>query len=77
MPLPSDEKVVQLANELVKIFQTIAGKNPGYRPAHAKGILFVGTFAPAREAASLTRAPHIQRKSTPVVVRFSDGSGLP
>ena len=77
MPLPSDEKVVQLANELVKIFQTIAGKHPGYRPAHAKGILLEGTFAPAREAASLTRAPHIQRKSTPVVARFSDGSGLP
>jgi catalase len=26
---------------------------------------------------ALTRAPHIQRSSTPVTVRFSDGSGIP
>jgi len=77
MPLPSDEKVVQLADELVKTFHTLAGKHPGYRPAHAKGILLNGTFTPAREAASLTRAPHIDRKSVPVVVRLSDGSGMP
>src|SRR5579864_6158270 len=77
MPLPSDERVVQLANEILKVFQMLSGNHPGYRPAHAKGILLKGTFTPAREAASLTRAPHIQRASTPVVVRFSDGSGLP
>src|SRR5258707_15690311 len=77
MPLPSDERVVQLANELLKVFEILSGSHPGYRPAHAKGILLKGTFTPAREATSLTRAPHIQRASTPVVVRFSDGSGLP
>ena len=77
MPLPSDERVVQLANELLKVFEVLFGSHPGYRPAHAKGILLKGTLTPAREAALLTRAPHIQRASTPVVVRFSDGSGLP
>jgi len=77
MPLPSDEKVVQLANEIVKVFEVLSGSHPGYRPAHAKGILLKGIFTPTRKAASLTRAPHIQRASTPVVVRFSDGSGLP
>ncbi len=77
MPLPSDERVVQLANELLKVFEVLFGSHPGYRPAHAKGILLKGALTPAREAASLTRAPHIQRASTPVVVRFSDGSGLP
>src|SRR4029077_8634498 len=77
MRLPSDERVVQLANELLKVFEVMFGSHPGYRPAHAKGILLKGAFTPAREAASLTRAPHIQRASTPVVVRFSNGSGLP
>src|SRR5882672_4149650 len=77
MPLPSDEKVVQLANEIVKLFEVLAGNHPEYRPAHAKGILLKGTWTPAREASSLTRAPHVERASSPVVVRFSDGSGLP
>ena len=77
MPLPSDEKVIQLANDLITTFDTIFGQHPGYRPAHAKGVLLTGTFTPSREAASLTRAPHITRPSTPVTVRFSDGTGIP
>ncbi len=77
MPLPTDEKVIQLANDLLKTLDTIFGQHPGYRPAHAKGVLLTGTFTPSREAASLTRAPHITRPSTPVTVRFSDGTGIP
>jgi catalase len=77
MPLPSDEKLIQLGNELIKQFDAIFGLNPGFRPAHAKGILLTGTFSPHAEAASLTRAPHISRESTPVTVRFSDSTGLP
>jgi catalase len=77
MPLPSDEKLIQLANELLSQFHAIFGSHPGYRPAHAKGLLLTGTFSPSSEAASLTRAPHITRESTPVTVRFSDSTGLP
>jgi catalase len=77
MPLPSDEKVVKLANDIVELFYKLAGSHPGYRPAHAKGLHVKGTFTSAPEAAALTRAPHIERKFTPVVVRFSDGGGLP
>jgi len=36
-----------------------------------------GTFTPSRAAGSLTRAPHATRATTPVTVRFSDGTGLP
>ena len=36
-----------------------------------------GTFTPSPEAAKLTRAPHANRPSTPVTVRFSDSTGLP
>ena len=77
MPLPSDEKLIQLGNDLIQQFDTIFGVHPGYRPAHAKGILLTGTFSPSSEATSLTRAPHITRESTPVTVRFSDSTGIP
>ncbi len=77
MPLPSDEKLIQLGNDLLKTFDTIFGQHPGFRPAHAKGVLLTGTFTPSREAASLTRAPHATRASTPVTARFSDSTGIP
>jgi catalase len=77
MPLPSDEKVVQLGQDLLEQFDTIFGLHPGLRPAHAKGVLLTGTFTPSAEAASLTRAPHITRSSTPVTARFSDSTGIP
>ena len=77
MPLPSDEKLIQLGKDLIEQFDAIFGSHPGYRPAHAKGVLLTGTFSPTAEAASLTRAPHISRQSTPVTVRFSDSTGIP
>src|SRR5437899_12604204 len=77
MPLPSDEKLVQLADDLLKQFDAIFGLHPGLRPAHPKGVMLEGRFTPTREAASLTRAPHVLAESTRVTVRFSDGSGLP
>jgi catalase len=77
MPLPSDEKLIQLGNDLLKQFDTIFGLHPGFRPAHAKGVLLAGNFTPSAEAATLTLAPHITRNSTPVTVRFSDSTGLP
>ena len=77
MPLPPDDKLIQLANDLLQQFDAIFGLHPGLRPAHAKGVLLTGTFSPSPEAASLTRAPHAGRESTPVTVRFSDSTGLP
>ena len=77
MPLPSDERVVALANDLLQTFDSIFGLHPGFRPAHAKGLMLEGVFTPAPGAASLTRAPHATRPSTPVTVRFSNSTGLP
>jgi catalase len=77
MPLPSDPKLLALSDNLLKQFDTIFGLNPGFRPVHAKGLLLNGTFTPAAGAAELTRALHITRPSTPVVVRFSDSTGIP
>jgi len=77
MPLPSDQKLIQLGNDLIAQFDAIFGLYPGFRPAHAKGVLLTGTFTPSPEARTLTRAPHITRASTPVTARFSNSTGLP
>ena len=78
MPLTTDEKLLALSREAIEVFDKVnGGVHPGFRPAHAKGILLTGTFTPSPEAASLTRAPHLQRNSTPVTVRFSDATGIP
>ncbi len=77
MPLPQDARIVALANDLLQQFDQMFGLHPGFRPAHAKGLMLAGTFNPASEAQSLTRAPHVLRESTPVTVRFSNSTGLP
>jgi catalase len=77
MPLPTDEKLLALSNDLIRQLDAIFGEHPGFRPAHAKGAMLTGTFTPSAGAASLTRAPHIMRASTPVTVRFSNSTGLP
>src|SRR5580658_2414950 len=77
MPLPTDERILALAEDLVKQLDTLFGLHPGFRPAHAKGTLLTGTFTPSPGAGSLTRAPHIVNASTPVTMRFSDSTGIP
>jgi len=78
MPLPTDEKALALGKDLLGALDNLfGGPYPGYRAVHAKGALLTGTFAPAPEAASLTRAPHATRTSIPVSVRFSDSAGVP
>ena len=76
MPLPNDEKLIALSNDVIAAFDAIFGMNPEFRPAHAKGTMLAGTFTPAAEAASLSRAPHFA-KATPVTVRFSNSTGVP
>jgi catalase len=66
-----------LIQQLLDALDALSGLHPGFRPVHAKGAVCSGTFTPSSEAAELTRAPHAMRPSTPVIVRFSDSSGLP
>jgi len=77
MPLPTDEKLIALSQDLLLQFDTVFGLHPGFRAAHARGTMLTGTFTPSVNAASLTRAPHIIRESTPVTARFSSSTGLP
>ena len=77
MPLPTDERIIALSQDLIQQLDAIFGVHPGFRPAHAKGVLLTGTFIPSPRAASLSRALHLNRASTPVTVRFSSSTGVP
>jgi catalase len=66
-----------LAEQLLDTLDTLSGLHPGFRPAHAKGLMCSGTFTPSPEAARLTRAPHASQPSTPVTVRYSNSTGVP
>ncbi|CAD6594019.1 MAG: hypothetical protein ASARMPRED_008373 [Alectoria sarmentosa] len=77
MPLPSDEQILTTSQDLVTQLQSIFGKHPGFRPAHARGLMLDGTFTPATKAKDLSSAPHFSSSSTQVTLRFSNSTGIP
>jgi catalase len=77
MAFPTDDRSAALSRDLLHALDDLNGLHPGFRPAHAKGILLASVFTPSPGATSLTRAPHAGRKSTPVTVRFSNSAGFP
>jgi catalase len=66
-----------LAQQVLDAMDEQFGLHPGFRPAHAKGLMCSGTFTPSGEAANLTRAPHASSPSTVVTARFSNSTGVP
>lgn len=48
-----------------------------FSPAHAKGTLYSGTFTPSPTAGQLSAAPHFHQRSTAILARFSNSTGLP
>ena len=71
----TDKPVVeQIVNTLTKLS---GGPHKGYRANHAKGIVVQGDFVPAASAANITSAAHLQKTPSPVIVRFSDATGVP
>ncbi|RFZ86075.1 catalase family peroxidase [Mucilaginibacter terrenus] len=63
--------------EMVDALHAAFGKHPNARAVHAKGVFLEGTFAPAAIAKNLSMAPHLQYRTLPVMVRFSDFTGIP
>jgi catalase len=91
MPLSTDESINQTANAVKEGLKGAFHTPPGFRPglynsslidttnnptAHAKGVLLSGTWEPTAEAGKLSKAHHFN-SSTPVLVRFSDSTGIP
>jgi len=69
--------VDSVSRDLLAGLDQLFGLHPGFRPVHAKGVICSGVFVPSPAASRLTRAPHANRPSTPVHVRFSDFAGVP
>jgi catalase len=76
LPLAGQEKSLpqQIADVMV---QVNGGIHPGFRFAHAKGMVLTGTFTPTKRAASISRAAHFRGAAVPVTIRLSDGTGVP
>lgn len=66
-----------LSRDVLQAFDDLFGLHPGFRPVHAKGILLSGLFTPSTSVGALTKAPHVNRTSIPIEVRFSDFAGVP
>src|SRR5262245_27463731 len=64
----------QIADVMVRLN---GGVHPGFRIAHAKGLVLTGTFTPAPSARTISKAAHLTGGQVPVTVRLSDGTGLP
>lgn len=72
----ADEKPV--AEQLVDTLNTLSGgPHKGYRANHAKGIMVTGEFTPTEQAKSLSKASVFSITSTPVLVRYSNATGVP
>ena len=66
-----------LPEESVTALNKLFRQDGSHRAIHAKGVLCKGTFEAAPEAATLTRAAHMNGEQVPVTIRFSGASGKP
>lgn len=70
-------KSPELAVEAVNSIEEVAGQYPGYRRAHAKGVVYHAVFTPNGQASRLTMASHLQNHEVQALVRFSNSSTNP
>ncbi|MGE3295488.1 MAG: catalase family peroxidase [Geminicoccaceae bacterium] len=68
--VPVPEQIVDTMNQLF-------GRHPGIRANHAKGIVAEGSFTPGEAGKALSGTALFRSGELPVVVRFSDATGLP
>jgi catalase len=73
----SDTNQKSTPADLVDALNGVFGKQTDNRAVHAKGIVLQGKFTPSSEAATLSKASHLQGTAVPVTVRFSDFAGVP
>jgi len=66
-----------LVREAMQAMESATGTRPGYRRAHARGLVVRGSFRATPEAAGLTTAEHFQGADIPVVGRLSNAAGNP
>ncbi len=64
------------ANDLVTLFETLSGPQPGHRKAHARGVCASGRLVPS-QSETFAGAPLLSSGALPVSLRFSIGGGNP
>ncbi|MBS1598320.1 MAG: catalase family peroxidase [Bacteroidetes bacterium] len=64
------------SKDLVNALHAAFGEHHA-RAVHSKGVILEGTFTPSKDAAAITKAFHLQKQSSKVIVRFSDFTGIP
>lgn len=64
----------QLVDTMTKLAN---GPYKGFRANHAKGVMAQGSFQPSAQGSDISKAPHLQAKESPVMVRFSNATGVP
>jgi catalase len=72
-----EEPAKSAPEQIVDAMNALWGKHPGFRSAHAKGIVCEGEFTPAASAATLSKAPHLKGQPVKATARLSDTTGLP
>ena len=75
--MPGSATPDSVVAQLVEAMRALAGSHPGFRPAHAKGIVCAGTFRASPDARRVTKASHLQGQSEQTVIRFANASGNP
>jgi catalase len=75
--MPGSAAPDSVVAQLVETMRVLAGSHPGFRPAHAKGIVCAGTFRASPDARRVTKASHLQGQSVQTVIRFANASGNP
>lgn len=62
--------------QFVDALNGVFGRQTTGRAVHAKGIVVEGSFTPSVAAATLSKAPHLQKTKVPVTGRFSNFAGV-
>lgn len=75
MTIDNDEDITPIT--AVDTIEKLAGKFPGFRRAHAKGVAFDAVFQPNGALSSYTTADHLQAETVPAIVRFSHSAPNP
>lgn len=65
------------ATQTVDTMNAIWGRHPGLRANHTKGIVVEGSFTPSAGAAQLSKASIFAGPTVPMIVRFSNSTGIP
>jgi catalase len=63
--------------EIITLAHGVFGYHPQFRTLHSLGRIYRGHFQATKEAATYTRAVHLQGGTLPVTVRYSHGGGSP